>query len=69
MKVGRTQVGRYEEAEPHLVGALETLTSRFGSEDDRTRSALRRLIMLYEAWGKPEKAAEYRAMLPKKDPQ
>ena len=27
--------------------------------------SLRRIIGLYEAWGKPNKAAEYRAMLAK----
>ena len=29
---------------------------------DREREALDRIVRLYEAWGKPEKAAEYRAM-------
>jgi hypothetical protein len=49
-----TQVGRYEEAEPHLIGGLETLTRRLGlgdDGDDRTQRAVSRLVDLYEAWG------------------
>lgn len=34
-----------------------------GPEDRFTRDALADLIGLYAAWGKPDKAAEYRALL------
>jgi tetratricopeptide (TPR) repeat protein len=64
-----TRVGRYEEAEPLLLGGLETLSTRLGPEDERTRRAVSRLIDLYEAWGKPKKAAEYRALLKEAEPQ
>jgi len=30
----------------------------------RTVEAVKRLVALYEAWGKPDKAAEFRALLP-----
>jgi serine/threonine-protein kinase len=56
---------RYEEAEPLLVESYATLKARRGDQDRRTRRTLQYLIDLYEAWGNPEKAAQYRAHLPK----
>jgi tetratricopeptide (TPR) repeat protein len=51
--------GRYEDAEAFLLDAYEGPgTSRADRAD-----ALDSLIDLYDAWGKPEKAAEYRALL------
>jgi tetratricopeptide (TPR) repeat protein len=48
--------GRYEEAEPLLVRAYEGMV-----EGAQWKSAaLERLLALYEAWGKPEKATEWR---------
>jgi hypothetical protein len=32
-----------------------------------TKSALKNVVVLYETWGKPEKAAEYRVLLPEDD--
>lgn len=32
----------------------------------RLTEALERLVQLYDAWGKPDQAAEWRAKLPKK---
>ena len=58
-----TKSGRYGEAEAHLLEAHEIMKNRFGEDDERTRRMLGRLVELYTAWGKPEKAAEYRAML------
>jgi tetratricopeptide (TPR) repeat protein/tRNA A-37 threonylcarbamoyl transferase component Bud32 len=52
---------RYAEAEPLLVESHATLDSRFGARDPRTVTALRRLSGLYEAWGKPDRAAQFRA--------
>lgn len=70
---------RYEEAEPLLVTSYASLRDKLGdscktsrpgpcvSWEARpthvTREALERLVELYEAWGKEEKAAEYRALL------
>ena len=53
---------RYDEAEAVLIDArrdLESTTSR--SSDLKT--TIGRLVDLYVAWGKPEKAATYRALL------
>ena len=49
----------HEEAEPLLLDAYAKVRpGGVGSE------VLSYLAELYDAWGKPEKAAEYRALLP-----
>lgn len=53
--------GRYHEAEPLLNDCFRVLW--FLQRDDRAHEAGRRLIALYEAWGKPEEAARIREML------
>jgi serine/threonine-protein kinase len=58
---------RYDEAEPLLVASYATLKARRGDQDRRTRRALQYLVDLYQAWGKPEKAAQYRTLLPKEN--
>ncbi len=63
-----TASGRYEEAEPLLLRGHATI-KRVRSESDRyTVEALHRIIDLYETWGKLDKAARYRAMLPTVQP-
>jgi serine/threonine-protein kinase len=57
-------LGRFEEAEPLLVRSPPRIEAVLGQSDRRTHAALRRIINLYEAWDRPEKAAEYRALLP-----
>jgi tetratricopeptide (TPR) repeat protein len=56
---------KYAEAEPLLRRGYEGLKARERSiqADDRTclTEALERLVQLYDAWGKPEKAKEWRA--------
>jgi tetratricopeptide (TPR) repeat protein len=55
-----TALARYDEAEPLLIsarGILKDVPGRQGGEARATRS---RLVALYEAWGRPEKAAPYR---------
>ncbi|MCP4659330.1 MAG: serine/threonine protein kinase [bacterium] len=64
-------VGRYEEAEPCLIESYLTINKQFRGHDSiYTRGALNRIVDLYETWGKPEKAAEYRAVAKRlqKDP-
>ena len=56
---------RYDEAEPLLVESYSTIKSLRAESDWLTRRALGRLASLYQGWGKPEKAAPYRAMLAK----
>jgi eukaryotic-like serine/threonine-protein kinase len=54
---------RYDEAEPLLIESYHTIKTSQGAHNPRTNDALRRLIALYEAWPKPELAAQYRALL------
>ena len=60
-------VGRHAEAEPLLVKALEGQRRVLGEEHPRTLESMNNLIKLYEAWGKPEQAEEWRAKLPPKE--
>jgi serine/threonine protein kinase len=53
---------RFAEAEPLLVESYNKLNSHLGQHDPRTLEALRRLLSLYRAWNKPEKAAQYRSL-------
>ena len=58
-----TRLARFAEAEPYLLRAFELLRPTPGSDGPRpARPAtnLARLVALYEAWGRPEKAAAYR---------
>lgn len=55
---------RYDEAELLLVESYATLKAK---RHKLTQKTLKQLIALYEAWGKPEKAAQYRPLLPKSD--
>lgn len=58
-----TKSGRFSQAEKLLVESFEIIRNQFGTSHPRTQSALRRVIELYEAWNKTEKAAEYRKHL------
>jgi serine/threonine-protein kinase len=51
---------RYDEAEPLLVESYSSIKSLRAESDWLTRRALGRVASLYQAWGKPEKAAQYR---------
>ncbi len=55
--------GKFVQAEKLLVKSYSTLEKQFGASHPRTQGALRRIIELYVAWGKPEKAAKYREYL------
>lgn len=59
LSLGRmlTAAGRFEEAEPLLASALARLEVQRGRDDRFTRQAIRALLELYEAWGKPDRAA------------
>ncbi len=46
-----------------LLKAHRVLEPALGDSHDRTTKVVEFLAALYEAWGKPEQAAEYRAML------
>jgi serine/threonine protein kinase/uncharacterized protein HemY len=54
-----TLQNRFEEAEPLLLESYHAVEQRLGGKDPRVRDAARRLVVLYEAWHKPEKAAPF----------
>lgn len=58
------ELQRFDEAEPHLVASFEGFRDALGPEHPMTQSAIGALIKLYDAWGRPDAAAPYRAMLP-----
>ncbi len=55
---------RFDEAETALLEAHDILHSALGGEHDQTGRVVVYVADLYEAWGKPGKAAEWRAKLP-----
>lgn len=57
----------YEKAESLLITAYSIINSRFGVDHPRTQAALNSIVNLYESWGKPDKAEEYRVMLKKRE--
>jgi serine/threonine protein kinase/Flp pilus assembly protein TadD len=60
----RMQQQQYEEAEKYLLKAVEGRRLKLGDTHPHTLESLHNLIALYEAWGKPEMAEEWRAKLP-----
>ena len=65
-----TEQGRYDEAEAALLEAHEIVFAPEGLEDRVGTGimVIERLVELYEAWGKPEKASEWRGRLMDADP-
>lgn len=57
----------YGRAEPLLVGSFGTLAITRGERYPDTIDVLRKMFTLRDAWGKPDEAAKYRAMLPPED--
>jgi len=56
-----TEQARYPDAEPLLLGGYEALEKAQGVPSATLRRALERVIRLYQAWGKAEKADLWRA--------
>ena len=54
---------RYDEAEQIQLEAYEILESARGVGHNWTQAAVRRMVDLYDAWGKPEQAAEWKQKL------
>ena len=54
---------RFGEAEPLFLETLEISKRVLGEEHPDTLSSMNSLVVLYQRWGKPEKAAEWRAKL------
>jgi serine/threonine protein kinase/Tfp pilus assembly protein PilF len=55
--------GDYAAAEPLLLGALPALERGLGAANPSTQAARRRVVDLYERWGRPERAEPHRAEL------
>ncbi len=55
------RLGQYEQAETVLLQAHAALTAARGPQYERTREVAERLVELYEAWGRPAQAAEWRS--------
>ena len=58
-----TDLGRNEEAEALLTTAYRVLNAQEPPRWRQRTKTLGHLIALYEAWDKPERAAEYRRIL------
>ena len=56
--------GHYDKAEPLLVEVVELSEGVLVEGHPDTVSAMNELIKLYEAWGKPQKAQQWRSKLP-----
>jgi tetratricopeptide (TPR) repeat protein len=56
-------LGRFDEAEPELVAAFEGASKEGQPAAERAKAA-RRVVELYEKWGRAAEAERYRAMLP-----
>jgi len=54
---------RFPEAETFLLASYQSLKKSQAENSPRTRLGLQRLVNLYEAWNKPDRAAPYRALL------
>jgi non-specific serine/threonine protein kinase/serine/threonine-protein kinase len=55
--------GRFAEADRLLLAAFPIVEKQFGPNDQRVKAVLERVVHLYEAWGKTDEAAEWRARL------
>ena len=55
---------RHDDAEPLMIEAREGRRLKLGDTHPHTLESLNNLIVLCEAWGKPEKSKEWRAKLP-----
>ncbi len=55
---------KYQYSEDLLIEAVEGRIQKLSRQHPDTIESLNNLIELYEAWGKPEKAEEWRAKLP-----
>ena len=57
-------LGRHADAEPFLLDGYERMKDHPTIPAMRRQEALKRIVNLYEAWNKPDQAAEWRAKLP-----
>ena len=55
--------GLFEEAEPLVLEAYPDIVRDRGAAHRRTREAVQRIIDLYEAWERPDRAEAWRGRL------
>ena len=55
---------RYDKSEAELRAAFDALTRAKTPDPNTIRQTVERLANLYDAWGKPLEAGEWRARLP-----
>ncbi|HEX3086629.1 MAG TPA: tetratricopeptide repeat protein, partial [Pyrinomonadaceae bacterium] len=53
----------YAQAEPLLLSGYTGIKTKLGEKNSRTIEALKRLVSLYRDWKKPDKAAQFSALL------
>jgi len=56
-------LGKFAEAESHLLHAFQWLRENNGIESPYTQPTITHLIALYESWDRPEVAEEFRQMI------
>lgn len=54
-----TELSRYDEAEPLAINAYEALRDSAGARPVQVSAALKRVVELYESWGKPDEATSF----------
>jgi len=59
---------RFAEAERMMLEAYPIVEAKFGPAHPRSTTVAGRLVALYEAWGKPDQVAEWRAKLEPRAP-
>jgi hypothetical protein len=62
--LGGCLIADHRYAEPLQLESYPIIRSSFGDAHNRTLVALRRIVNLYNAWGRPQKAASYAACFP-----
>ena len=55
---------RFEEAEELLLAAYPAMVAGRGGDHHMTARVVLRLVRLYDAWGRPEAAAQWRTRVP-----
>jgi len=59
------RLARYEEAEDHLLKGYSGLKTNLGDNHWRTQNTIDIIVIMYEVWKKPDKAAEWKKLLMK----
>jgi hypothetical protein len=57
-----TRMRQFPEAEKQLLESLAGLKTILGADHQLSKKAAQLVVELYEAWGKPVQAAEYRSL-------